>query len=574
MDLKDDIKSRLSVEDVVSEYVQLKRAGRNFKGLSPWTNEKTPSFMVSPEKQIWHDFSSGHGGDIFSFIMEMEGLDFKDALERLARKAGLEPEDYSATKASSNANLKKRLYEANEAAAKFYQTQFSKNQLALKYVLRKREFTKETALKFRLGYAPRASNSLVDYLRKQNFSDNEIQKAGLSSSGRDMFRGRIIIPLQDPEGRVIGFTARLLEDIKDAPKYINTPQTLIYDKGRHVFGLHLAKEAIRKQKYAVVVEGNLDVIASHQAGVTQTVATAGTAITANHLKTVGRFTSDVRLCFDQDRAGLVAAERAIPLASQANINLYMINIPKDQDPDDLIRDNPGAWRDTIDNPEYALDWLIKRYQDQLDLETASGKRAFSDEVLKVVAALDDQVEQSHYIHQISKILSIDPDALKTKLKHNIQVKESFVKKLHKKGAIQNVSLIAEISKTQNNLLALTFFNKNQRDILDKIEPHMLIDEPAKKLLVNLKNADSKTSQPSDDYLKMLQLIYETLYAELEDYELRQESLRLRYKLVEQYVRRAKQVLSEELKTSDEAKTQQLLEKVKRLNYLLSEVSSG
>ena len=290
MDAKEEVKTRLSIEDVISEYVPLKRAGRNWKGLSPFTSEKTASFVVSPEKQIWKDFSSGKGGSMFDFVMEVEGVDFKGALELLARKAGIDLEQYRSSP-RQNGPDKERLYQLLDASAKFYQVQFSKHQKALEYVFKKRQFTKETALIWRLGYAPNTGSALRNFAISKGFSEAEIKQAGLSAQGyggksQDMFRGRLMIPLQDAQGRVIGFTARLLEgnDDSQGPKYINTPQTVLYDKSRHIYGLHLAKEAIRKSKFVVIVEGNLDVISSHQAGVAQVVATAGTALTEPNLK--------------------------------------------------------------------------------------------------------------------------------------------------------------------------------------------------------------------------------------------------------------------------------------------------
>ncbi|MFZ2166711.1 MAG: DNA primase, partial [Propionibacteriaceae bacterium] len=318
MDAKEDIRAKLAIEDVIGEYVQLKRAGRNWKGLSPFTAERSPSFVVSPDKQIWHDFSSGRGGDIFGFVMEMEGLDFRQALELLARRAGVDLEQYKqmGSGRGPSARSKERLYSALELAAKFYQAHLTKNQAALEYVLGKRAFTKQTVLTWQLGYSPNNGTALVDFLRSKGYKDAELKLAGLTSQNyrgglQDMFRGRLQIPLCDATGRVVGFTARLLADDPKAPKYINTPSTPLYDKSRHVYGLHLAKEAIRKQGFVIMAEGNLDVISSHQAGVSQVVATAGTALTEDHLKTLKRLTGDIRLCFDADKAGLAATERAI-----------------------------------------------------------------------------------------------------------------------------------------------------------------------------------------------------------------------------------------------------------------------
>lgn len=216
MDAVEEIKNRLAIEDVIGQYVQLKRAGRNWKGLSPFSNERTPSFVVSPEKQIWHDFSSGKGGSMFSFVMEMEGLDFKGALELLARKAGVDLEQYRRPGQASRGKEKERLYQVLEAAAHFYQVQFSKHREALEYVLKKRAFSKETALEWRLGYSPDTGTVLLDFLKSRSFTEREIKGAGLTAQRQrglaDMFRGRIMVPLADPQGRIIGFTARMLKD--------------------------------------------------------------------------------------------------------------------------------------------------------------------------------------------------------------------------------------------------------------------------------------------------------------------------------------------------------------------------
>ena len=240
MDAVEEIKSRLLVEDVVADYVELKRAGRNFKALSPFNSERTPSFMISPEKQIWHDFSSGKGGNMFSFVMEMEGVDFKGALEILARKAGVDLSLYQKGDAKAKQN-KDKASAALELATKYYQQTLLKNQEALNYVLKKRRFNRQTLNDFRLGYAPNSTAALVDFLKRRGYEEGILKLAGLTAqrySGLgDMFRGRITIPLMDQQGSPIGFTARILNDDPNAPKYINTPQTVLYDKSRHVFGL-------------------------------------------------------------------------------------------------------------------------------------------------------------------------------------------------------------------------------------------------------------------------------------------------------------------------------------------------
>ncbi len=632
MDAKEDIKQRLSIEDVISEYVQLKRAGRNFKGLSPFSSEKTPSFVVSPEKQIWHDFSSGKGGDLFSFVMEMEGLDFKEVLDLLARKAGVDMTQYQTGRGAETGKLKERLYAANEAAARFYQVQFSKHTEALEYIFKQRKFTKQVALDFRIGYSPNGGTALLDFLKKKGFTEQEIQKSGLATKRYngmgDMFRGRIMLPLQDPSGRVIGFTARLLIDDpthstgsgQAAPKYINTPQTLLYDKSRHVYGLNLAKDAIRFNKYAVMVEGNMDVIASHQAGVKQVFATAGTAMTDMHLKALKPFAEDIRMAYDQDKAGLAATERAIPMAGNAGVSLSIITIPQGKDPDELIRKDPAAWQKAIDSPEYALDWLIRQYESRLDLTSAVGKREFSSVVLKVIRSLPDSVEQDHYLGKVAELLGVAKTALEQKMG---AISTDTRRLKNNKVAIQADKSSIERAKTQNQILSINLMQPALRHYLDAITPDMFVDDVARKLLKLLHDdpqftleeeqdlhssallgaSEARTEpyikygegalevattqsaentgrdlssaqkpagmmQNLQDYVKILVLLYEELYQGLELLELRNEAARLQTRLIEQYVKSKKQELAAVMRTSSANDMEKLLEQAKQLDVLL------
>jgi DNA primase len=582
MDAVEDIKQRLSIEDVVAQYVQLKRAGRNWKGLSPFTNERSPSFIVSPEKQIWHDFSSGRGGDMFSFVMEVEGLDFKAALELLARQAGVDLEQYQKKGDSGRAKQKERLYQLLDLAAKFYQVHFSRHHPALEYILKKRQFTKQTALTWRIGYSPEDGAALVKYAQQKGFSQKELKDAGLSTQRyrgpSDMFRGRIMIPLADQQGRVIGFTARLLKDNPNAPKYINTPQTVLYDKSRHVFGLHLAKDAIRKNKFAVIAEGNMDVIASHQAAVAQVVATAGTALTEYQLKTLSRFGPDVRLCFDADRAGIAATERAIPLASKAGVSLSVITIPSGKDPDELIRHDPTSWRQVINQPQYALDWLIERYKNQLDITGAQGKRQFSDIILNVVRALEDPVEREHYIGQIAKIIDVSTATLQAKLQStNAPQQKSRLKKTNARPV--DVHLAEEI-KVQNCLLALILFNPSLRPKLTNFSASMFLEDPAKKMhQFLLDNPDFDPRNPTEewreisDYGKILALSYEEFYQQTDDSEIGYEFERQQSRLITRYVKRQKQRIADELGRANPERAQELMAADARLNALLKKYTS-
>lgn len=581
MDAKEEIQNRLSIEDVISEYVQLKRAGRNYKGLSPFSAEKTPSFMVSPEKQIWHDFSSGKGGNMFSFVMEMEGLDFRGALEHLARKAGVDLTQYQGSRDADFGKLKERLYEAHELAAKFYQAQFKQNKTALDYIFQERKFTKEVALAFQIGYSPNNGTALLDFLKKKGFSEQELSKAGLVTTryrgAGDMFRGRIQIPLMDAQGRVIGFTARLLEDNPNAPKYLNTPQTILYDKGRHVYGLHLAKEGIRRSNFVVVVEGNLDVIASHQADITNVVATAGTAMTEMHIKALNRFSGDIRLAFDQDKAGLAAAERAIPIAGKVGVSLSMITVPEGKDPDELVKKDPEIWRKVITSQQYALDWLMDRYAAQLDLTTALGKRQFSDVVLKVVRQLEDQVEKDHYIGEVAKKLGISKAALEQKMNSTSSKEQPRLKKGKVEQKLDKIQV--ERVKTQNQLLALTLMQPPLRSYLKPLTYDMFVDEQAHQLLRFLQDNPSFGGDAKEvdslrdiaDYVKILSLQFDELYRDQELLELRNEAARLHEKLIKQYVQSEKQPIIAALASAEGDAYNELLNRVKELDNLLKKI---
>jgi len=578
MDAVTEIKAKLLIEDVISEYVQLKRSGRNLKGLSPFGNEKTPSFMVSPEKQIWHDFSSGKGGDMFTFIQEVEGLDFKDTLELLARKAGIDLEQFKG-QSNGNAKEKERLYEVIELSARFYQTQLKNSKQALEYLLKKRAFTKETVLLFKLGYSPNTGDALYTFLKFKGYTDQEMTRAGLITKRYrgpgDMFRGRIMVPLSDAQGRVVGFTARLLVDDPNAPKYINTPATLLYDKGRQVYGLHLAKDAIRKAGYSVVTEGNLDVVASHQAGVKNVVASAGTALTEFHLKDLSRYAGDIRFAFDADKAGINATERAIPLAGKVGVNVSIITIPEGKDPDELVRQNPKLWQAVIEKHQYAVDWLINRYRVELDIESGKGKREFTDIVLNIIRGLTDQVEQDHYIAELAKIIDVSPEAMRAKL--NSQV-TTAPKRLKKSNIVsdKDTKEAIEQRKTEQHLLALLLMQPQVRKGAPQLTRDMLYSEQAQGLYSFLvDNPDfkggTKELKPLQfiaDYVKITSLLFDELYRSLEITELQYEVTRLQERLVAHYVKHQKQLINERLELADDDEIRRLLTADKELNNLL------
>lgn len=454
-DAKEEIKSRLAVEDVIGQYVELKRAGRTLKGHSPWGVDKTPSFMVSPEKGIWHDFSANKGGDIFSFVMEVEGISFKEAMEKLAAQAGVDLTKYR----GGDPEVAKRKVRAKEAlalATKYYQACLVRSQSARDYVFYKRHMNRGTIEEFKIGYAPASGKALLEVLKKRGFSERELDVAGLLNQYKsDLFRDRMMVPFIDTTGNVIGFTARILG--KGEPKYLNTPETILFNKSRFIFGLYNAKEAIRRNGFVVIVEGNMDVISSHQAGVKEAVATSGTAMTEQHLKALSNLTSDIRLAYDGDAAGIKATERAIMLAGDLGIDLTVIsNYHGAKDPDELIQKDPKLWEQAVNDRIPAVDWLLTKYEESLNLRLAPDKKKYSDIALKLLSYIKDEIERASYEEKVATILGVDVAILREK---GDRLNQKLAESSHRKYLKKPKTIVTpdHIKKMEDSLLALKLF---------------------------------------------------------------------------------------------------------------------
>ncbi|MGI6612236.1 MAG: DNA primase [Candidatus Nanosyncoccaceae bacterium] len=569
-DAKEEIRERLAIEDVIGEYIELKRAGRNFKALSPFNQEKTPSFMVSPDKKIWHDFSSGKGGDIFTFVMEMEGYDFPEALKHLARKAGVELKQYSSANSKRIAQRKARERQMYEVATKFYQVCLARNGHALDYALKQRHLTRDTLRDFSIGYSPNLKDSLVRFLSKQGYSQNEIIQAGLTNQyGGDLFRGRLMIPLSDQNGQVIGYTGRGLE-ADSIPKYLNTPATLLYDKSRHVFALFQAKEAIRKSNQIVVVEGNMDAISSHQAGVKNVVATAGTAMTVVHLKTLARFASDVRLAFDSDDAGLRATERVIELSQGLAIDLRIISMPDSaKDPDELINQDIRLWQKAIKQAVPAVDWLIAQYSRHYDLKAVPGKRDFSRKLMATVRKLIDPVEREAYTNKIAEMLEISVEALleQTKINRKSTRRKRPAKEVTNSGIDEYIY--------QDNLLALAIISAEARRQLAKLDSKMLVGEERKVLAEFFAKQPTKPSKLKASDLpksvvraKVLMLRAEEQFSSWKIGEIKEQVAHLIEQTKIDYQKRETQKLTEALRQAEAVGDEKL---AKDLSIQLNEI---
>ncbi len=421
MDEVAEIKNRLEITEVVGNYLPLKQAGRNLKAPCPFHQEKTASFMVSPDKGIYRCFGCGEGGDIFSFTMKMEGLEFRDALEKLARQAGVE---LKARKGESDEakQLRERLLQAHELASKYFQATLVRNEKAINYVVKKRKLNKEIIQHFQVGYAPDAWQALTDFLLKKGFKAHELVQGGLagqkpgSSRIYDLFRGRVMFTICDRDGRPIGFTGRVLDD--GVPKYLNTPQTPLYDKSQAIYGLHLAKEAIRTANEVVLVEGQMDVLASHQVGVRQVVAASGTALTLEQLRSLSKLTKNIKLAFDADRAGLAATERAIELGQKLGLTIRMVELPDGKDADELIQKDAAAWSQAIADAKYIIDYLFDVFERDYDLTSSIGKRQYTDRLAANLRRLGDPVERDHYVKLLAKRVDASEDAIRAKLEQS------------------------------------------------------------------------------------------------------------------------------------------------------------
>jgi DNA primase len=410
-----EIKSKLPVIEVIGETVVLKRAGSAYKGLCPFHSEKTPSFVVTPDRETWHCFGCGQGGDIFTFLMQRDGLNFREALTRLAERAGVELSERSA----QEDRYRRRLREALEAAIGWYRevlVQARQAEVARVY-LAERGLSSETLERFSVGYAPNTWDALTRRLQARGFSDEELVSAGLASSGRrgaiDRFRGRIIIPIRDQSARPIGLGGRILPGV-EGPKYLNSPATPLFDKSRALFAIDLAKTAIRREKLAVIVEGYTDVMAAHQAGFGNVIASLGTALTRGQIELATRYADAVALAYDVDLAGEAATQRGLleELGPEAAVSkVRVIRIPAGKDPDELIRTDPAAWRTAVADAKPVMEYFIERAAAAADLTSISGRHEVTDAVLPLLQRVGDPIERNLYLQQLSRLVNVEERVL-------------------------------------------------------------------------------------------------------------------------------------------------------------------
>ena len=419
----DELTARCPIEEVVADYVTLTAKGGNLWGLCPFHAEKTPSFSVSPDKHIFHCFGCGKGGGVIRFVMEMESLSFPEAVRKLAARAGLEmpEEDQEAQRRRAH---RRRLLELNRAAARFYYETLKTPQGApmLRYAQEKRRLTPAYIKRFGLGAAPDAWDSLIHAMAAQGYEKGELLEAGLAVAGKnggvyDKFRNRLMLPVIDAAGDILGFTSRVMDD--SAPKYLNTPETALFKKRGILYGINFAK--LTKRGFLLLVEGNLDVITLHQAGIDNAVATMGTALTIDHARLIGRYTHDLVLCYDNDAAGVEATQRAMTVLRDTDFNVRVLQLPRrrtesgelvKQDPDDFIKfQGPAAFERLLAGSEDQTVYRLEVVAGKHDLTSNEGKVAYFKDIIPVLAGLPSAVEREIYAARVAKEVDISKESI-------------------------------------------------------------------------------------------------------------------------------------------------------------------
>lgn len=473
MDQVAQVREKIDIVALISEYIPVKKAGRNFKANCPFHGEKTPSFIISPDRQRWHCFGCSKDGDCFTFLMDYERLEFPEALRILAQKAGIElvQRNYDGATTSK----KERLYEINRLVCEYYHyllVSHTVGKKALMYLTDERQMLPQTIKTFMLGYAPVSGRDLVMYLtRKKNYSIDDLFDAGLvtrrGNEVVDFFHDRIMFPLFDARDNVVGFAGRVLTKDAVQAKYINTRETLIYHKGSTFFGLHMTREAIRKAKHVIILEGEFDVISSFQAGVSNVVAVKGTALTEDQVTLIHRYADRVSLCFDMDKAGQEATKRSLPILEKKGLQTTVVVVPEGKDADEAVKTNPvgfkRAVKDAIDVYEFLLELALKNF----DKRTVEGKKMIGDELLPIFGGIENAIVKEHYLNKLSRELGISYESL-----------QQEIERLAKRRVVRNDPVLpAVVSRSREEvmeeyLLGLLVQSPNPKRFIHRIFPMM------------------------------------------------------------------------------------------------------
>lgn len=463
MDQASQVREKIDIVALISEYLPLRKMGRNFTTVCPFHNENSPSFVVSPERQIWHCFGCGKGGDVFTFLMEYENLEFIEALRILAKKAGVV---LKTTGSTFSASKKESIYALNNLAAEYYNyvlTKHKAGEKALEYLIKQRGMSDKLIKNFNIGFAPSRGEDLSKFLiGKKKYPRYDLIEAGLAIARQDrtvdFFRDRIMFPLIDHRGNIVGFSGRNIGSNDYGPKYINTRDTLVYHKGSMFFGLNQAKDDIKKEGFSIVMEGEFDVISAFKEGITNVVALKGTALTEAQALLLSRFAPKVSLALDQDSAGIEAIKRSIPVLEKRGLLITVI-IPDEKDPDEAIKKNPLGFKMAIKNSVEVYDFLLSKLLKENDATSATGKKAITDEVLPLISLIQNEIVKEHYLKKLSQEIDTSYDSLLKQIERKEDEKEEKVFKVLPKTNRREM--------LEEYLLSLVIQSDNPRESLVK-----------------------------------------------------------------------------------------------------------
>ena len=491
-EILDEVRNSNDIVDVISQYISLKRSGRNYFGLCPFHNEKSPSFSVSPDKQIFHCFGCGVGGNVISFISKIEGIGFKEAIEVLAERANIKLPTIDNNIDSKKEELKAKVYKVNSFTAEFYHKKLYEpsSKIAQEYV-KKRQLNNETLKSFKIGFSGKF-DELYQALHKEGFKDEEILESGLvnkNENGKyiDRYRNRLMIPIFDERNRVIAFGGRVLDDSK--PKYINSPENIVYSKGRHLFGLNVAKKG--ETKRLLIVEGYMDAISLHQRGITNVVASLGTALTTQQGWLLRKNAEQVILGFDSDGAGQTAIMRAMEVMQNMGCDMRVLQMSGAKDPDEyVLKYGSARFQKLLDEAISLIEFKIKVLQKDLNLENASDKIKFLNEIAKLISKIDNTMEREIYIEKIAKGYNISKEAIYAevnKLQYSNRQTSKILEKEKtaiRRNIIKNSNQISEEVRKRENTIIWVLINSTEtyRVIKDNIKVEDFKDETNKEIL--------------------------------------------------------------------------------------------
>ncbi|PIQ69526.1 MAG: DNA primase [Candidatus Tagabacteria bacterium CG_4_9_14_0_2_um_filter_41_11] len=570
----EQIKQRISVVDLIQSYIKLDKAGVNFKARCPFHSEKTPSFVVSPSRDIWHCFGCNRGGDIFAFVMEIEGVEFIEALRILAERAGikLKMEDPRLR------NERTRLLELMKDATDFYRNELISREEVLEY-LRKRGLKDSTIQSYLLGYAPPENSGwrkLYEFLLGKGYSDEEIEKSGMAIKAEDTrkryydrFRGRIMFPIFDFSGRTVAFSGRIFpeEGREGVGKYINSPQTVLYDKSRILYGFDRAKTEIRKKDACVIVEGQMDVIMSHQADVLNAVAISGTGLTPYHLESIGRLTNNLIVSFDSDEAGLIAAGRGIDLALERGFEVKVVSLPFGKDPADVVHKDPVAWQKAVEESHHIIDFYLKTLAEKIS-DSRELKRKAEQIVLPYLFYIESEIDKSHWVGEIAKCLKMNEEPIWEQLK-KMKLKKI---KTEENGGEENFPADVKTRRLllEERLLGIVFWKNDAKIIPD--DKYSLFSDKHQFLLKNSKGR-SKLQDESKHYWERLALEGELSYDGIEDAKLKDEVKILLNGLEREILQGESEAIAASIKKFEaEGNEEALAEQLNKFNDLNKQIS--